>query len=418
MANLLEMLAGLLGPPVQTNMLAGAGNMRIPHSDSPDYAGAGGFSAPMPAPAPQPAPQPGPMPAPQPQPSPQPQPGGGGLLQRLFGGGESQGYNETVQWLQRKGYDPGQAMMIAKDKPTLQKVLLSAGGQDEYTQRATAALKLGLKQNDPAFKEYVLTGKLPATGADARAKFGLQPQYGVDANGNPVLLQISDSGEAATTKLPEGVQLSKEPIKLDAGTHWVLLDPITRQPVGQIPKEIAAAETQKAVGKAQGEAAFDLPRIEQNAAQTVDLIERLKNHPGRAGSTGFIQGRLPAYSGDTQDFQTMLAQAKGQTFMQAYQSLKGGGQITEVEGQKAEAAIARLERAQSDEAFMKALDDFESVIKVGLDHARRQAGKPSESTGTDAPAGEASGGDTPPASYDGDPNLWKYMTPEQRKLWQ
>jgi hypothetical protein len=27
-------------------------------------------------------------------------------------------------------------------------------------------------------------------------------------------------------------------------------------------------------------------------------------------------------------------------------------------------------------------------------------------------------GDKPPPSYDGDPSLWKYMTPEERKLWQ
>lgn len=83
---------------------------------------------------------------------------------------------------------------------------------------------------------------------------GLNPQYGVDERGNPVLLQLGKDGKVVRSSLPEGVTLSKEPIRLDAGTHFVLLDPITRQPVGQVPKNLAEAESQKAQGTAQGKA--------------------------------------------------------------------------------------------------------------------------------------------------------------------
>ncbi len=82
----------------------------------------------------------------------------GGFVQNLFGGGDQKGYNETVQWLQRKGYDAGAAQMIAKDKPTLQKVLMTYGSPqevDEYTKRATAALKLGLKQGTPEYTNFI-----------------------------------------------------------------------------------------------------------------------------------------------------------------------------------------------------------------------------------------------------------------------
>lgn len=172
MANVLQMLASLLGggQQDQTNMLAAAGQpLGMRQSDridsAPPFAMPRQAAAPMPSAAPAvDSMQTGATAAPAPAPA---QSGGiGGFIQQVFGGGEQKGYNETVQWLQRKGYDPGQAMMIAKDRPTLQKVLLSAGGQDDYTQRATAALKLGLKQNDPAFKEYVLTGKLPEPNSD------------------------------------------------------------------------------------------------------------------------------------------------------------------------------------------------------------------------------------------------------------
>lgn len=73
-------------------------------------------------------------------------------------------------------------------------------------------------------------------GGGEGAQFGLNPQYGVDAQGNPVLMQLGSDGRAVQTQMPDGVSLSKEPIRLDAGTHFVLLDPITRQTVGTIPK--------------------------------------------------------------------------------------------------------------------------------------------------------------------------------------
>lgn len=105
-------------------------------------------------------------------PSPAPSGGGiGGFVQGLFGGGNEKGYNETVQWLQRKGYDAGAAQMIAKDKPTLQKVLLTYGSPqevDEYTKRATAALRLGLKQGSPEFTNFV-AGRDIIKGQDEKA---------------------------------------------------------------------------------------------------------------------------------------------------------------------------------------------------------------------------------------------------------
>ncbi len=89
--------------------------------------------------------------------------------------------------------------------------------------------------------------------AGSTPEYGLNPQYGVDANGNPVLLQLGKGGNAIQTGMPEGVTLSKKPIKIDAGPNYILLDPITRQPIGDpIPKNLAEAERQKALGKSEG----------------------------------------------------------------------------------------------------------------------------------------------------------------------
>jgi flagellar protein FlgJ len=67
-------------------------------------------------------------------------------------------------------------------------------------------------------------------------------------------------------------------------------------------------------------------------------------------------------------------QLKGKAFLQAYTTLKGGGQITEVEGQKAQDAMARMDRAQSEETFKQALTDFRDAVKTGIQKLKEKGG--------------------------------------------
>lgn len=92
------------------------------------------------------------------------------------------------------------------------------------------------------------------------------------------------------------------------------------------------------------------------------LIEKLKTHPGRLYSTG-TSAMLPAAKGtDAYDFQVLLEQLRGKQFLAGFQSLKGGGQITEIEGTKASAAVARTDPGQSENGFLSGLDDFKSFL--------------------------------------------------------
>lgn len=125
---------------------------------------------------------------------------------------------------------------------------------NDFAQRAEAARQYGLDPNSDEGRSFILSGKYG--GADGGGmEYGLNPQYGIDANGNPVLLQLSKGGTAKQTPLPDGISLSKQPIKMDAGTHFILLDPITRQPVGQIPKDNYGEAYDKGKGGAEGKAA-------------------------------------------------------------------------------------------------------------------------------------------------------------------
>ena len=141
-----------------------------------------------------------------------------------------------------------------------------------------------------------------------------------------------------------------------------------------LPKDIAGQQAQQEVGTAEGKIAASLPDAEAKAQDAVNLIETLKAHPGRAMATG-MSSVIPLVPGTpAYDFNASLNQLKGTVFLQAYSQLKGGGAITEIEGQKAEQAISALDRAQSEEAFTKALDSLKSVIEAGISRMKQRTG--------------------------------------------
>jgi hypothetical protein len=99
------------------------------------------------------------------------------------------------------------------------------------------------------------------------------------------------------------------------------------------------------------------------------MLSELKGHEGMSASVGlkgseylFGINKEPISGTKAADFYTMLEQVQGGTFMQAFNNLKGAGQITEQEGAKATAAIARLNPRQSEEGFNKALMDFDGIL--------------------------------------------------------
>lgn len=86
------------------------------------------------------------------------------------------------------------------------------------------------------------------------------------------------------------------------------------------------------------------------------------------GIEGFLRTPFAELGLDTETarVKARIDQIKGGAFLQAFESLKGGGQITELEGQKAEAAQSRLNTAQSEEDFRDALNEFRFYIDQGI----------------------------------------------------
>ena len=123
------------------------------------------------------------------------------------------------------------------------------------------------------------------------------------------------------------------------------------------------------------EARAVLPRVEQNSTYLVSLLDQMAEHPGLPGVVGMpnVTGALRVPGTPEADFRSILEQVQGKQFLEAFESLKGGGAITQIEGEKAGNAIARLQTAQTEPAFKAALTEFKTIVQGGLERARAKA---------------------------------------------
>lgn len=150
-----------------------------------------------------------------------------------------------------------------------------------------------------------------------------------------------------------------------------------------IPPKIAAQNAGK-IALQQQENAQNLPSTLSAAERAVKQIDELvgsadgkiKPHAGFNSAVGFgVPGLKYVPGTDTASFHARLDQLKGGAFLEAFESLKGGGQITEVEGRKATQAITRMDTATTEKEFVTAAREFQEVIRAGMDKARRAAGQ-------------------------------------------
>ena len=158
--------------------------------------------------------------------------------------------------------------------------------------------------------------------------------------------------------------------------------------IGLGEEAAAAGARGTVIGQAQGAAVTGESSAVQKAQNAIDLIGQIKNDPALPQITGMIQGQLPPMTQAGTDLEVKIRQLQGQAFLEAFDSLKGGGAITEREGQAATEAMARLNRAQSVEAYQQALDELQGILRTGQERARTTAARARGETGT-APAAPA-----------------------------
>lgn len=161
-----------------------------------------------------------------------------------------------------------------------------------------------------------------------------------------------------------------------------------RKEDAKIVSDIAlkAEATQKAEIKA------GLNANEANADLVITQVNELVNHPGFKRAVGVydvgtiggvtipipfgasIEGLIPGT--DVTDWRKRAEQLKGVAFLEAFGKIKGGGAITEKEGDAATAAVTRMSDAQSEKEFLLAAKEFTDIISRGIDRDRAKLGLP------------------------------------------
>jgi hypothetical protein len=146
------------------------------------------------------------------------------------------------------------------------------------------------------------------------------------------------------------------------------------------PAIAGAQQQQKDLAAAGVLAGQNMPKVQQQSNQMLDVINQIETNPGLSAVVGApnpLKGRIPLIGNvpgsPAADFQAKLDQLGGKQFLEAFQSLKGGGQITEVEGAKATNAIASMQTSQSEEQFRRSLNDLKEVVQTGLARERSVA---------------------------------------------
>lgn len=178
--------------------------------------------------------------------------------------------------------------------------------------------------------------------------------------------------DAPQNMIPSQKQLEAMYGKPDPGMRWKA-DGSGLEP---IPGGLVQQQTQTGLEKAQ-DAITQVDDLLKHGAFEDAVGVSFK----KALGAGFIPGT------GVSDFNARLDQLRGGAFLEAFQTLKGGGQITEVEGKKATDAITRMRTSQSEEEFKAAALEFKTILQRGVDRAMQRGARPTAQAAQEPPSG-------------------------------
>jgi hypothetical protein len=199
--------------------------------------------------------------------------------------------------------------------------------------------------------------------------------------GDLQIIQLSSAGQPVTPELPEGYEPIRPMTYLNAGGEHLGIPYGGGTPEAVYPKTLtpeaepatrAAQTTAVAQAKSQEEARQQLPGARMDLARIEKGIDEILSHPGM--TTGW-EAKLPVFPGsDRAGFESRREQLSGGAFLQGVQMLKGSGQVTEVEGLKAEASLLRASTAPTEKEYRAAMEDYRSAMRDGLKKIEIKAG--------------------------------------------
>ena len=280
---------------------------------------------------------------------------GGGMRPPAPGGGAgfNAGTGDNATHLNIEGIDPAEQQRYANVMSTMR-----AGGFDD----AAIADWLDIQLQKRAAAQNA--GQIPTSNAG-----------GQSYTPSPANPQAFNTGGPRRAPVGVGAGRSKEEEAAAVRDAEIRTD-LTYADQRATTEAEAAARKKAAEAEATrvAEARTTYNQVENNASQMLALIDQARSHPGRAVATGLsgtLDPRNRIDGTNARDFRVLMDQMQGKSFLEAFNSLRGGGQITEAEGRKATEAIGRLNTAQSDQAFFAALNELEQVILLGMERAKK-----------------------------------------------
>jgi hypothetical protein len=205
---------------------------------------------------------------------------------------------------------------------------------------------------------------------------------------------FAEEETARHNKKTEGIQGAE--LKLKQEKELREKDPAFQQAMA------GAKARGEAIAKGDVAAVQALPKILDRANRSIALIDELvgkqevrdKNgkliqqgtapHPGFNSAVGFGLGERFVPGTSASDFQSRFEEIKGGAFLEAFESLKGAGSISEKEGEKATTAITRMSLAQSEKEFVAAARDLQDVVRKATVNAQNRASQAGATPNVDA----------------------------------
>ena len=313
------------------------------------------------------------------------QPGGGANMQAIIAGMSSSSprVRATAQMLFQQARDQEDRALRAQDRAEDRafRERQLAAGSSAGRERFSAPTEM---MNENGQRVTVMIGDRgtlrSVQGYSAPPpNTGLVPQVGYrqGANGEPIPVPLlpNNRGELVEARLPQDVQYGPRTREINLGTEIVTVDGAGNV-VARRPIDIRGRETEEKIGQSQGAEIAGAPTAFRTAADTLKNIDDVLNHPAfgvATGVSGMIARNVPGTPAF--DFGQRFDQLTGRAFLQAFESLRGGGQITEIEGKKATDAIARLNPRASAEDTRQALQELREVVVSAQQRASMRGGQ-------------------------------------------
>lgn len=161
---------------------------------------------------------------------------------------------------------------------------------------------------------------------------------------------------------------------------------------GQVIGKVPGAGKPSAKFEAEQLNIQQLPAAIEASEATLKLLDRMvgnpkkgiKPHPGFSDYVGatYLPGAQYVAGTDARDFRGMEEQVKGGAFLQAFETLRGGGQITEKEGEKATQAITRINSGLSEKEYLQAVEELRTIVSNAVNRAKSKISRGAGTTPT------------------------------------